>query len=392
MKILVVSSCAIPTPPSKDAYGGLELVVGNFVSQATEMGGHDITLISATGSPLAGRWEYKEKNSTLDVRESHDASWNAGEFEHYLTYKDILENEFSDGKSIVWDNTWHMWAYISQAGGWFDNAGKWHDEITLNNGKKVKLKPHPGIRLLHTHHGMPNATEKPPVRFPRFVGVSNAHSQLLGSIMKIPVRTVHNGIRLPEWKPDEFTDDGYLLSLNRITGEKGIHDSIDIAMQHDMPIKCLGDDTQVNSQQYVSQIIQRCRDSRGLAEYYGLVDNETKEDALKHCKAVIACPFNQGPLGWTEAFGLYAVEGLSYGKPFVGLANGGLMDIVEQGKHGFLGLTPTITSSYIPNLADIKAEDCRRRVEEKFSMEVMANNYLSLFDKVLDDNSEAGKW
>jgi len=154
----------------------------------------------------------------------------------------------------------------------------------------------------------------------------------------------------------------------------------------------MGDDTQVNSQQYVSQIIQRCRDSRGLAEYYGLVDNETKEEALKHCKAVIACPFNQGPYGWTEAFGLYAVEGLSYGKPFIGLANGGLMDIIEQGKHGFLGLTPTITSSYIPNLSEIKAEDCRRRVEEKFSMEVMANNYLSLFDKVLDDNSEAGKW
>jgi glycosyltransferase involved in cell wall biosynthesis len=288
-----------------------------------------------------------------------------------------------------------MWSYISIGGGWYDSAGKWQDTIVLNTGQKIKLTPHPGMKVVHTHHGMPNASLPPPrVKFPRFVGISNAHAQLLGSILKMPVRMVHNGIKLPEWLPEKYDDRGYLLSLNRITDEKGIHDSIDIAMQHDLPIKVIGDDTHVRSQEYVMNIIERCRSSRGLAEYYGLVDNETKEEALKHCKAVIACPVNQGPFGWTEAFGLYAAEGMSYGKTFIGLANGGLLDIIEHGVSGYLGLTPTSVSSFMPEIikGTISPETVRKRIEDKFTVTHMVNNYMDLFTNVLDDSKESGRW
>jgi len=392
MKIFIISSAAIPTPPPKDSYGGLELVVGNAAQEMANQG-HDVVLISAVGSPLAGKWAIADKKGVLDVRELQDPSWSAGELEHYLGYKEMLENEVGKGEGVVWDNTWQMWAYISVAGGWYDSNGVWRDELVLNSGKNVKLTPHPGMKVVHTHHGMPNASIPPPrVKYPRFVGLSNAHCQLLGNIMHVPIRVVHNGVRLPEWKPEEFTDEGYLLSLNRMTYEKGIHDSIDIAMQHEMPIKVIGDDTKVRDQGYVSQVIDRCRSSRGLATYYGLVDNETKEEMLKHCKAVIACPVNQGPYAWTEAFGLYAAEGLGYGKPFIGLANGGLLDIIEHGIEGYLGLTPASVSSYIPHLEKIYKEVCRKRVEEKFSVQIMTNNYIELFNKVMDDTKEAGKW
>jgi glycosyltransferase involved in cell wall biosynthesis len=394
LKILVISSAAIPTPPSRDdSYGGLEVIVWNFCSEAAlQEQGHDITLISARGSPMAGRWKIKEK-SQITVQELSEPSWHVGELDHYLGYREQMENDFGNGEGIIWDNTWQMYSYLSISGGYYDFHGRWQDTLMASDGRVIKLKPHPGMKIIHTHHGMPNASTPPPrVRYPRFVGLSTAHAQFLGSIMNIPVRTVHNGIVLPEWKSngDEYDDRGYFLSLNRMTYEKGIHDSIDIALQTRTPIKVIGDDTKVISQQYVADIIRRCRDSNGMAEYYGLVDMETKNEALKHCKAVIACPINQGRGAWVEAYGMYAVEGLSMGKPFIGLRNGGLIDIIRPELDGFLGYSPNELVQYVPQLSTIDKQKCRERAEY-FSAANMAKNYVDLFEKVMKDD-ESGKW
>lgn len=292
----------------------------------------------------------------------------------YIKYKDWIQNEFGDGQGIVHDNSWWGYVYFS-------------------------AQTHPKMKVIHSHHGMTNwvdASGKPSlpagIVFPRLMGVSSQHAQYLSDFFHIPVRHVHNGIDIPP-KPDPFPhpDQGYLLSLNRITKEKGIHNSIDIATATGNKIILAGDDVNVFDQNYVWEIKQRAENSGGLVEYVGLVDTVQKWELIKNCKAMISCPES----GYVEAFGIYALEAGAMGKPVLGFPNGGLRDTVINNENGFLGnntedLKNVIRKGILDDLAK-KAENCRKIVEDNFTISKVTKDYINLYQQVLEDNPSA-RW
>lgn len=303
--------------------------------------------------------------SNLNIIETIEPSWEGttAEEAHYLMYKELLEKEFGCGDGIVWDNTWHCFSYLS-------------------------TKKFPKMKIIHTNHGMVEWQKVPvkQVRFPRYIGLSRLHAKYMSSVLKIPVRYVHHGIPLPpieetkSYNKDENED--YLLSINRIVREKGIEDSIDLAVRTRNRIKIAGDDIHVPDLSYVEKIREKCQNSNGLAEYFGLVDNKTKIGLIKNCKAVIACPKPT----WMEAFGLYAIQANAYGKPVLALANGGLNDIIVNQTNGFLAKTPRELEGYVNKIYDCSPESCRRRVEKLFTDEIMTKNYLQIFGRVMEDD------
>src|ERR1051325_11584045 len=323
---------------------------------------HQVSLVCTKGSSAAaekGGWLVP---SNLEIIESIEPWWEgkAAEEAHYRSYKDTLEKEFGDGDGIVWDNTWHCFSYLSA----------------------IKF---PKMKILHTHHGVVEWQRIPPnqIQLPRYLGLSRLHAEYLSSLLKTPVRYVHPGIPLP---PKEETrsdkSENYLLSLNRIIPEKGIEDSIDIAIRTKTPIKIAGDDVHLLDHSYVRMIKERSQNTGGLAEYIGLVNNETKKVLIKNCKAVISCP----KPSWIEAFGLYAIEANAYGKPVLALANGGLSDIIVNQTNGFLMNTPEELEGYVNRIPECSAESCRKRAENFFSAERMSKNYLGIFARVVEDD------
>jgi glycosyltransferase involved in cell wall biosynthesis len=152
-------------------------------------------------------------------------------------------------------------------------------------------------------------------------------------------------------------------------------------------IKIAGDDIHVPDLSYVQMIREKCRNTDGLAEYFGLIDNKTKIELIKKCKAVIACP--KPP--WMEAFGLYAVEANAYGKPVLALSNGGLNDIIVNQTNGFLAKTPRELQGYVEKVYQCSPESCRHRVENLFTDEIMTENYLHIFERVMEDEP-AFRW
>jgi glycosyltransferase involved in cell wall biosynthesis len=329
---------------------------------------HDVTLISAKGHPVGKGGSGLP--SSLNIIETIAPSWEgiAAEEAHYLIYKELLEKEYGSGNGIVWDNTWHCFSYLS-------------------------TKKFPRLKIIHTNHGTVE-WQKVPVKqlqFPRYIGLSRLHAKYMSSIIKKPVRCVHLGIPLPrveEIKNKNASNKGdYLLSINRIVREKGIEDSIDLAVRTRNPIKIVGDDTHVSDLSYVQKIKEKCQKTAGLAKYLGLVDNKTKTELIKKCKAVVACP----KPNWIEAFGLYAIEANAYGKPILALANGGLNDIVESQTNGFLAKTPRELEEYVEKIYECSPESCRHRVKMLFTDEIMTKNYLQIFEKVMEDES-AFRW
>jgi glycosyltransferase involved in cell wall biosynthesis len=329
---------------------------------------HDVTLISAKGHSVGKGGSGLP--SSLNIIETIAPSWEgiAAEEAHYLMYKELLEKEYGSGNGIVWDNTWHCFSYLS-------------------------TKKFPRLKIIHTNHGTVE-WQKVPVKqlqFPRYIGLSRLHAKYMSSVVKKPVRCVHLGIPLPlveEIKSKNTSNKGdYLLSINRIVREKGIEDSIDLAVRTRNPIKIVGDDTHVSDLSYVQEIKEKCQKTAGLAKYLGLVDNKTKTELIKKCKAVVACP----KPNWIEAFGLYAIEANAYGKPILALANGGLNDIVESQTNGFLAKTPRKLEGYVEKIYECSPESCRRRVKMLFTDEIMTKNYLQIFEKVMEDES-AFQW
>ena len=338
-----------------------------WVSKNMASKGHDVTLISARGSSLSegeGRGE-GEPPSNLNIIETIEPSWKGtvAEEAHYLMYKELLEKEYGSGNGIVWDNTWHCFSYLS-------------------------TKKFPKMKIIHTNHGTIE-WQKVPVKqlqFPRYVGLSRLHAKYMSSILEIPVKYVHHGIPLPtieETKNNKKNGD-YLLSINRIVREKGIEDSIDLAVRTKNTIKIAGDDIHVPDFSYVQMIRKKCENTNGLAEYLGLVDNKTKIELIKKCKAVIACPKPT----WIEAFGLYAIEANAYGKPVLAIANGGLNDIIVNQTNGFLAKTPRELQGYIEKIYECSPESCRHRVEKLFTDEIMTKNYIHIFEGVMKDEHE----
>jgi glycosyltransferase involved in cell wall biosynthesis len=302
--------------------------------------------------------------SNVNVVETIEPSWEeSAEEKHYLLYKNLIEREYSDGSGIVWDNTNQGYVYLL-------------------------AKKYPKMKVLHTRHGMVNLSDFKyilDVKYPRLIGVSQIHAKYLADTLNLKVNCVHNGIQLPPWNNNSNNskiNGNYLLSLNRISREKGIHHAIDVAIETCNNIKIVGDDMHVADLSYVKEVIKRCKESKGYAQYYGLVDNATKEQLLKGCKGVIACSEKY----WIEAFGLYAVEANAYGKPVLAIRNGGLNDIIENGVNGFLADTVDELKVYVSQIESCSPEACRRRVEKMFSDKVMTNNYLAMFEKVLNDD------
>lgn len=360
MKILIISSAAVPAPV-KDGYGGLEAICGWLCMEFAKQG-HDVTMLTTKGSSWEGDHPITrdgQQIANMRVIGTVEPSWTLdGEIEHYNTYKNLLEKEFSSGNEVVIDHTWWCFSYLSK-------------------------QRFPLMNILHTHHGMLGFRSPPPVLHPRFVGLSTYHAQYVSNALNVPCRHIHNGIPLVQFPPDydPSIDKGdYLLSLNRITDEKGIHDAIDVAISTNTPIKIVGDDTKVVSQNYVNNIIERCKASNGLAQFHGLVDTGTKNALILKCKALISCPKQT----WMEAFGLYAVEGMAYYKPILALTNGGLNDIVQHGVNGFLAPNTEQLKNYVSQLDNIDPKNCRATVEQRFTKEIMAQNYLTLCQKILD--------
>jgi glycosyltransferase involved in cell wall biosynthesis len=338
-----------------------------WVSKNMASKAHDVTLISARGSSVdkGGRG----LPSNLNVIETIEPSWEgtAAEEAHYLMYKELLEKDYGSGNGIVWDNTWHCFSYLS-------------------------AKKFPKMKIIHTNHGIIERQKVPvkQLRFPRYIGLSRLHAKYMSSVLKIPVRYVHHGIPLPpieETKNNNNTNGDYLLSINRIVREKGIEDSIDLAVRTRNTIKIAGDDIHVPDLSYVQMIREKCRNTDGLAEYFGLIDNKTKIELIKKCKAVIACPKPT----WMEAFGLYAVEANAYGKPVLALSNGGLNDIIVNQTNGFLAKTPRELQGYVEKVYQCSPESCRHRVENLFTDEIMTENYLHIFERVMEDEP-AFRW
>jgi N-acetyl-alpha-D-glucosaminyl L-malate synthase BshA len=92
-----------------------------------------------------------------------------------------------------------------------------------------------------------------------------------------------------------------------------------------------------------------------------------------------------------ESFGLAALEAMACGVPVIGTAKGGLPEVVEDGRHGFLRPVGDVDGMARGALALLEdpalwsrfSAACRRRAVEEFPTEALVGRYRALYEATL---------
>lgn len=111
--------------------------------------------------------------------------------------------------------------------------------------------------------------------------------------------------------------------------------------------------------------------------FHKKVGGEIKNELVRNSKGLIF------PVRWHEPFGLAIIESLYLGSPVIGTPYGSLPELVTEDV-GFLSNKKEELVNAIENINRFDRRQCHEYAKEKFSSQKMTQDYLKLYEKVLD--------
>jgi glycosyltransferase involved in cell wall biosynthesis len=222
---------------------------------------------------------------------------------------------------------------------------------------------------------------------------------------------IYHGIPLDTF---EFQENklNYLFSLGRICPKKGQHLAVKVARETGIPLIIAGE---VNSahhnywketiepyltfsvtkipetkqEDYKNSLINKLNSGKEIISkkeiiFIGNLTDQQKIPFYKNAKSFIM------PIQWQEPFGLTLIESMACGTPVIATDFGSVPEIIKNDKTGMI-VKKTENEKDILKLIieatekikNIKPLDCRNHIEENFSIEKEARNYLELYQRII---------
>jgi glycosyltransferase involved in cell wall biosynthesis len=191
--------------------------------------------------------------------------------------------------------------------------------------------------------------------------------------------TVYHG--LPEDLHTFHASPGeYLAFLGRISPEKGVEQAITIAEQAGMPLK-IAAKIDPHDRQYFETVVQPLLD-HPLVEYTGEMGTEEKDAFLGQAYALLF------PINWPEPFGLVMIEALACGTPVIAFRHGSVPEVLEDGVTGWIveGVEEAVQA--VGRIASLNRQRCRQVFEERFSARRMTQDYLRIYQRLLEKDTQ----
>jgi glycosyltransferase involved in cell wall biosynthesis len=186
------------------------------------------------------------------------------------------------------------------------------------------------------------------------------------------VGTVYNGIRLKAF-PFNPKPKNYLLFIGRIFEKKGTDTAIKIALKTKQDLIIAGGpDKGAFWEKKIKPYLKRKN-----IKYAGCVPYEKTYKYYGGAKAVLC------PIKWNEPFGLTFVEAMACGTPVIAFDKGSAKEVVKDGKTGFVVKNIKGAIEAVEKIDRIDRKDCRKRVEDNFSVDKMADGYEKVYYDIL---------
>jgi len=354
MKIGIIAPPYIPIPPA--GYGGTELVIYNLIEGLSRLN-QEVVLFGPKGSRTSASSFYpylENENLEFSLASSKNEKLIAGELSAKFAY--------------------------SMAG--FLGADIIHDH-TLS----INVTGMPAVHTLHgpgTEGSVKKCVElsKNPVN--SFVSISDRQREIYLTLSREInfAGTVYNSIdvKKTDWSSEK---EDFLLFVGRINWEKGPDMAIRVAARVNKPLVMVIKMSEQFEKDFFSTEIRPLLEEFPKNLTFKLYEEPPHAFKFQLYQKAKCTLFTSQ---WEEPFGLVMIESMASGTPVVALRRGAAPEVIKDGVTGFVVDTEEELIEAVKNIDKIKPEDCRKHVEENFSVEKMAENYLKVYKKVLGEN------
>lgn len=343
MRIAQVAPLYESVPPK--LYGGTERVVSWLTEELVRLG-HDVTLFASGDSLTAARLVPGcEKALRLDEN-------CIDQLAHHVI---MLDRVFSESNN-------------------FDIIHFHVDYLHFPFSRRQQV---PHVTTLHGRLDLPDLV---PV-YRHFndvplISISNAQRQPLPWANWHG--TVHHGLPQGSFSLGEGKG-GYLAFLGRTSPEKGLDQAIGIAKRAGMPLKIAAKIDKVDVG-YFQSAIKPLLD-HPLIEFIGEIGYPEKDTFLGNAAGLLF------PINWREPFGLVMIEAMACGTPVIAYPRGSVPEVIKEGVNGFLvsGLEDAVEA--VKRIGEIDRRKCRNYFETHFNAERMAQDYLTVYRRLIEEES-----
>ncbi len=256
-----------------------------------------------------------------------------------------------------------------------EDATKTCDLIHINSAPAITYSRYGSTPFACTlHHPHETALTRMYERYPEihYVTISEHQASMHPTLA---TSTIHHGIDLTKYRLQTAKED-YLCFLGRIAPIKGVHIAIDVAKRTGIPLKIAGE-IQPVFQDYFDTMVKPHIDGRFI-EYVGEADLEIKNQLLGASRGLLF------PIQWNEPFGLVMLEAMACGTPVFALPGGAVPEIVRPGISGTISSSPEEMVDAVKNAA-YEPEVVRGWVEQGFSVDIMVERYVELYEGILSN-------
>jgi glycosyltransferase involved in cell wall biosynthesis len=340
MKIAQVAPLFESVPPKY--YGGTERVVSYLTEELVKQG-HEVTLF-ASGDSITQAKLYPVVNEALRLNSQYQDPW----VHHTL-----------------------MLDKVAKLASRFDIIHFHIDYLHFPLARALQL---PHVTTLHGRLDMPDLA---PLyqSFPEMPVVSISNDQRRPLPFANWQATVYHG--LPE---DLYTFNpkpgDYLAFIGRISPEKRVDRAIEIAIRAGMEIRIAAKVDTPDKAYFEEQIKPRL--AHPLVHYIGEIGDKEKNDFLGQAYALLF------PIDWPEPFGLAMIEAMACGTPVIAYHRGSVPEVMHEGETGFIVDNLSQALAAVMKIEKINRLRCRQVFEKRFSTRRMAQDYLSVYQALLE--------
>lgn len=183
--------------------------------------------------------------------------------------------------------------------------------------------------------------------------------------------TVYNGIDLSNLTFREKPGDK-LVHYGRLHNDKGTHLAIEAAKKCGMDLIIAGI---IQDQEYFDNLVKPHINDSSI-QFIGPVNPVQRDELLKEAYAVLH--LNTIP----ERFGLVMAESMAAGVPVIAMDLGSCREVIADKQTGYLVNDCDEAAEAIGKIDLIDRKNCRKRVEENFTIDRMVENYEKVYAEI----------
>lgn len=383
LKIAIIAPPWLKLYPG--CYYGIEIVVQNLASRLTAHG-HHVELISVGGTKTKVNklhWYHKEDQYKHIHRPYYESTSIV--IAHIQYALNIIRNK-GDFDIIHDHNSYLGPAILANASDLPPVLNTLHEPF---HDKRILERGIPDNKLMFEQFRHIDNLY--------FNGVSKSQLKNAPSAIKKHIKgVVYNGVDLNDHL-FSAKKDNYFVNIGSLTPEKGVDIAVKVCFELGLNLKLAGTiGGGIKSPAQLKRQVRKKshRDAEDplfsffkqkvlsylkpkQIEYLGSVSGTQKKRLYSQAKAFL------NPIDRDEPFGMSVVDALASGTPVITYRRGAMPEIIQHGVNGFLADNYREFKHYVKRVDEIDPMDCRKSVEKRFSADIMAQNYIDLYRRII---------